>query len=159
MSKICAIMMAMVLCISFTGCSKNSSSNDTPIIVGYWERANTDSNLYSMVIRIEQTDNGFVGKIIEIPDTARDAGFKTGETKLKNIQEAENTETDSKYESLKVYTMGDLTKNRLFKDISYYECRTWIDPENPDEFKLYPVKESDQEGWNHPLYRRIDYNK
>ena len=151
--RIFAVACAIIITLSFAGCGQEavtSSSNEPKTLEGYWERTDTNSRLYGMVIRVEKTDDGYVGMIVDLPDTAKDAGFKSGEMKWCNIQE-ENGDTEP---GQTYYIFDDLTKNSVFKETSYTAVSFVFDINDPDELIMNDIDDYDT-----VHYRRIDYKK
>lgn len=153
MKRIFAVAFAIIITLSFAGCGQEvvtSSSNEPKTLEGYWERSDTESSLYSMVIRVEKTETGYVGMIVDAPDTAKEIGFKTGETKWRDIQE-----TDGDVEPGQTcYVFDDLTKNRLDEKISYTAMSFVFDSNDPDTLIMVGIDDDST-----ATYRRIDYKK
>ena len=139
---ICGILSVFCIMVFFAGCSQNSGS-----LEGEWERADASSPLYGSVIRIEKVDeDSYVGKIISLTDVAKDAGFRTGDTKWMSI---EPTGEDNQY------SLKDLTINAIDGEKSWSDMLLQFDPTNPNEIKIDAVDAGiNIFGSNSQTYRR-----
>lgn len=139
---ICGVLSVFCMTIFLIGCNQNTGS-----LEGEWERADASSPLYGSVIKIEKEDeNSYVGKIISLTDVAKDAGFRTGDTKWRSIEPTgENNQ----------YSLKDLTINALDGEKSWSDMLLQFNPANPNEIKIEAVNAGvNVFGSNSQTYRR-----
>lgn len=145
MKKLLSLMTVLLMFI-LVGCSSGDSSNSKSLI-GEWERIDTSSPLYGMIVKVEESSDGYVGKITYLTDVAKDADFKTGMTKWKDIN---LTETKNQYE------FKDFTINALDGEESWSDMIMIFDPAKPDEIKIHSVSdETNFMSSNDQTYRRV----
>lgn len=123
---LCGVLAVVLAIICFVGCQSSARS-----IEGEWERADASSPLYGAIIKIEKTDDdSYVGKITSLTDVAKDAGFRTGDTKWSEIKATDETNQ---------YSMKDMTINAIDGEKSWSDMILTFDPTNPDEIKIQSV--------------------
>lgn len=142
MKKLIYVIFSVALiCAALAGCNKATGT-----IEGEWERADAGSPLYGAVIKIEKSGDGYVGKIISLTDVAKDAGFRTGDTKWKSIEPTGETNQ---------YSVKDLTINAIDGEKSWSDMLIQFNPSNPNEIKIDSVDSGlNLFGSNSQTYRR-----
>ena len=125
----------------FSGCSGQKG------VVGEWERTDASSPLYGMIIKVEETPNGYIGKIIYLTDLAKEYNFKTGQTKwatFKPVIEGRQ------------YIIKDFTINAIDFEESWSEMMLKFNPYQPDEIKILAVDdEPNFMDSNEQTYKRV----
>lgn len=139
---LCCFLMVVFWGFCLTGCQESNKS-----IEGEWERADATSPLYGTVVKIEKTDDDcYVGKIISLTDVAKEAGFKTGDTKWASVKPTDEANQ---------YSIKDLTINAIDGEESWSDMILEFDPKNPDEIKITSVEtDANWFGSNSQTYRR-----
>lgn len=143
MKKVFCGVLAVVLALwCLAGCESSSRS-----IEGEWERADANSPLYGTIIKIEKSDDeSYVGKIISLTDVAKDAGFKTGDTKWSSIKSTGESNQ---------FSIKDLTINAIDGEKSWSDMILIFDPSSPNEIKIQSADDDPNVfGSNSQTYRR-----
>lgn len=116
-------------------------------LAGEWERTDTASPLYGMILKVEETSNGYVAKITYLTDISKEYTFKTGATKWKDI-------TPTKEDH--VYILQDYTINAINGKSSWSDMYMKFDPSQPNEIYLWAVEDGvNFMASNKQTYRRL----
>ncbi len=130
--KIQVLLLLVLIILISTGCFPQKKD----ILVGKWQRVESDNMFNGLVVNVEALDDGYRGLILEMSPEMESIGYRIGDTKWKNVKKLKSG----------LYVFEDLGKNTETKETLWFEMNMNISLEDPDTMTITSVANTGEVG-------------
>lgn len=130
--KIQVLLLLVLIVLISTGCFPQKKD----ILVGKWQRVESDNMFNGLVVNVEALDDGYRGLILEMSPEMESIGYRIGDTKWKNVKKLKSG----------LYVFEDLGKNIETKETLWFEMNMNISLEDPDTLTITSVANTGEVG-------------